>query len=145
MNSHEELVFRRGGGALRHAHQGRASDADLAFIVNGPLVARSYPRLMSECVSRVLDGASLAPRDISRFYFHQPNKRVMDLFTSELQLERDRVAMNVDRYGNTSAAGMLVLLSEDLNDGRVAFGRGEPVVFAAVGANVHGGGQVVIL
>lgn len=145
MNSHEELVFRRGGGALKHMHQGRASDADLAFIVNGPLVAKSYPRLMSECVARVLDGAGLAPNDIARFYFHQPNKRVMDHFVSELQLERERVAMNVERYGNTSAAGMLVLLSEDLNEGRVAFGRGEPVVLAAVGANVHGGGQVVVL
>jgi 3-oxoacyl-[acyl-carrier-protein] synthase III len=145
MNSHEELVFRRGGGALRHAHQGRASDADLAFIVNGPLVARSYPRLMGECVTRALDGASLAPRDISRFYFHQPNKRVLDLFVRELQLEPERVAMNVERYGNTSAAGMLVLLSEDLHEGRVGFGRGEPVAIAAVGANVHGGGQVVVL
>ena len=145
MNSHEELVFRRGGGALKHMHQGRATDADLAFIVNGPLVARSYPKLMGECVARVLDGAALAPNDIARFYFHQPNKRVMDLFVGELGLERERVAMNVERYGNTSAAGMLVLLSEDLNEGRVAFGRGEPVLLAAVGANVHGGGQVVVL
>ncbi|MFO0598396.1 MAG: 3-oxoacyl-ACP synthase III family protein [Myxococcaceae bacterium] len=145
MNSHEELVFRRGGGALRHMHQGRASDADLAFIVNGPLVARSYPKLMTECVSAVLEGARLEPEEIARFYFHQPNRRVLDLFVSELQLERERVAVNVDRYGNTSAAGMLVLLSEDLQSGEVAFGRSPPVLLAAVGANVHGGGQVVVL
>jgi len=44
MNSHEELVFRRGGGALKPLHQGLASDAELAFIVNGPLVAQGTRR-----------------------------------------------------------------------------------------------------
>ncbi|MDP3500592.1 MAG: 3-oxoacyl-[acyl-carrier-protein] synthase III C-terminal domain-containing protein [Myxococcales bacterium] len=143
-NSHEELVLRRGGGALKHMHQGRATDADLAFIVDGQKVARGYPEVMSRCLNTVLDQGHCLSDDIDRFYFHQPNKRLLDVFTEREQLAADRVAVNVDRYGNTSAAGMLVLLSEDLRSGAVRFGGGHLAVMAAVGANVHAGAQLIV-
>lgn len=50
-----------------------------------------------------------------------------------------------DRYGNTSAAGMLILLAEDLESGVVKLGSGDLVAIAAVGANVHYGAQLVRL
>ncbi len=143
MNSHEELVFRRGGGALKHMHQNRASDAELAFIVNGPLVARDYPRVMGEVVTEVLASTPFKANDVERFYFHQPNRRVLDLFVRQAELPADRVAVNVDRYGNTSAAGMLVLFSEDLEAGTVKLGGEQLVLLAAVGANVHAGAQLL--
>ena len=143
MNAHEELVFRRGGGALRHMHQNRASDAELAFIVNGPLVARDYPRVMGEVVTEVLANTPFIAADVERFYFHQPNRRVLDLFVRQAELPSDRVAVNVDRYGNTSAAGMLVLFSEDLEAGTVKLGGEQLVMLAAVGANVHAGAQLL--
>ncbi len=144
MNSYEELVFRRGGGALRHMHQGRASDAELAFIVNGPLVARGYPEVMGACVREVLEPTAYTVNDVERFYFHQPNRRVLELFMRMAGLPFDKVAINVDRYGNTSAAGMLVLLSEDLQAGRVQLGGNQLVLLAAVGANVHAGAQLLL-
>ena len=143
LNSHEELVFRRGGGALRHMHQGRASDAELAFVVNGPLVARDYGRVMAECVGEVLSATPFTSTDVKRFYFHQPNRRVLDLFVRQAEIPADRVAINVDRYGNTSAAGMLVLFSEDLQAGTVRLGGEQLVLLAAVGANVHAGAQLL--
>ena len=143
MNSHEELVFRRGGGALKHMHQGRASDAELAVVVNGPLVARDYGRVMAECVGEVLSATPFTSSDVQRFYFHQPNRRVLDLFVRQAELPADRVAINVDRYGNTSAAGMLVLFSEDLQAGTVRLGGEQLVLLAAVGANVHAGAQLL--
>jgi 3-oxoacyl-[acyl-carrier-protein] synthase III len=142
-NSHEELVFRRGGGALKHMHQGRASDADLAFIVNGPAVARDYPRAMGQCVDQVLAGTGFGKSDVQRYYLHQPNRRVLELFMRHAELPADRVAMNVHRYGNTSAAGMLVLFSEDLQSGAVQLGGEQLVLLAAVGANVHAGAQLL--
>jgi 3-oxoacyl-[acyl-carrier-protein] synthase III len=51
----------------------------------------------------------------------------------------------VDRHGNTSAAGMLILLDEDLRAGKVAIGRGDLVLMAAIGANVNYGAQLVRL
>ena len=98
---------------------------------------------MQKCLDAVLTPALRA--QVKRYYFHQPNKRVMDAFVSRAGLPQESVACNVDRIGNTSAAGMLILLADDLEQGRVSLGSGELVVVAAVGANVHYGAQLVRL
>jgi 3-oxoacyl-[acyl-carrier-protein] synthase III len=60
-------------------------------------------------------------------------------------LRAHQVASNVARVGNASSAGMFMLLADDLEQGRVALGSGAPVVFAAIGAGVHYGAQLVHL
>ena len=143
-NDYQELIIRRVGG-VQHRMPNGGSPADEAFVVNGQLVARSYPVFMKHCLEGVLgDRPELAPQ-VKRYYFHQPNKRLMGRFIAEAGLDPERVACNVDRYGNTSAAGMLILLAEDLEAGVVEIGRGDLVVIAAVGANVHYGAQLIRL
>ncbi|SEM34435.1 3-oxoacyl-[acyl-carrier-protein] synthase III [Stigmatella aurantiaca] len=144
-NTHEMLVLRRGGGMMRMPYQGRARPADMAFVVDGTTVADSYPRYMGQCIERVLEGRPELRAEVRRYYFHQPNKRLMERFTQGAGLPTGAVALNVDRYGNTSAAGMLILLAEDLEAGRVRLGSGDLVLVAAVGANVHYGAQLVRL
>lgn len=124
---------------------GRMRPADMAFVVDGFRVARSYPEYMQKCLDAVLGPRPELRSKVERYYFHQPNKRVMDAFVERAGLPREAVACNVDRYGNTSAAGMLILLAEDLEAGRVRLGSGDLVVVAAVGANVHYGAQLVRL
>jgi 3-oxoacyl-[acyl-carrier-protein] synthase-3 len=143
--AHAELVLRKGGGNLRLDFQGRATPADHAFIVDGQQVARTYPVFMKRCIDGVLgEDRQLAP-EVRRWYFHQPNKRLMDSFVDREALPKDRVACHVERHGNTSAAGMLILLSEDLHQGNLEIGRGDLVVLAAIGANVNYGAQLVRL
>jgi 3-oxoacyl-[acyl-carrier-protein] synthase III len=143
--SHAELVLRKGGGNLRLGFQGRATPADHAFIVDGLQVARTYPVFMKKCIDGVLGAKRALAPEVKRWYFHQPNKRLMDHYVRGAGLPADRVACNVDRYGNTSAAGMLILLAEDLEQGVVRLGSGDLVVIAAVGANVHYGAQLIRL
>jgi len=143
--AHAELVLRKGGGNLRLPFQDRAGAADHAFIVDGLQVARTYPVYMKKCIDGVLgEDRRIAPQ-VKRWYFHQPNKRLMDSFVEREALPKDRVACHVDRHGNTSAAGMLILLAEDLEAGRVAMGRGDLVLLAAIGANINYGAQLVRL
>jgi 3-oxoacyl-[acyl-carrier-protein] synthase III len=143
--AHADLVLRKGGGNLRLGFQGRAGAADHAFIVDGQQVARTYPLFMKKCIDGVLGkDRALAP-EVKRWYFHQPNKRLMDSFVEREALPRERVACHVERHGNTSAAGMLILLAEDLRDGAVEMGRGDLVLLAAIGANVNYGAQLVRL
>jgi 3-oxoacyl-[acyl-carrier-protein] synthase III len=144
-NDHAELVLRRGGGALKPAHQGYGDTAEMAFVVNGQEVARTYPQYMKRCIDEVLkETPGLAP-EVKRYYLHQPNKRLVDLFVSSAGLPADRVACRVDQYGNTSAAGMVIPLWEDLAEGRLRLGGGDLVLLAAVGANVHYGAQLLRL
>lgn len=143
-NDYQELVLRRAGGNFQRLH-GLNSRSEEAFTVDGLLVARSYRTYMKQCIDGVLDQRPDLADDVKRYYFHQPNKRLMDSFVADMKLPPERVACNVDRYGNTSAAGMLILLAEDLEAGVVELGRGDLVMVAAVGANVHYGAQLIRL
>ncbi|AGC49274.1 beta-ketoacyl-acyl carrier protein synthase [Myxococcus stipitatus DSM 14675] len=145
-NAHGDLVIRKGGGVLKLPYQeGRSRPADMAFVVDGFRVARSYPEYMRKCLETVLGARPDLRGAVKRYYFHQPNKRVMDAFVSREGLRSEAVACNVDLYGNTSAAGMLILLAEDLESGRVSLGAGDVVLVAAVGANIHYGAQLIRL
>ncbi|MBL8954931.1 MAG: 3-ketoacyl-ACP synthase [Myxococcaceae bacterium] len=139
-NGHEQLVLKRGGGAELPYLSAAARPVDYAFVVNGHEVAASFPKLMKHALEAV--GQT---NDVKRFYLHQPNKRVLDRFTSAAELGPERVACTVDTLGNTSAAGMLVALSLDVKEGRVSLGSGELVCLAAAGANVHWGAQLIRL
>jgi 3-oxoacyl-[acyl-carrier-protein] synthase III len=145
-NGHDPLVVRRGGGAeLPTLQHNGARPGDFAFIVNGREVAAGYPLHMRACLDQVTGRDARTWAEVRRFYLHQPNKRVLDAFVAQLGLESERVASTVERYGNTSAAGMLVALSEDVRHGVVRLGSGDLVCVAAVGANVHAGAQLIRL
>jgi len=138
---HPELVIHRAGGAQGQPR--RATIADHAFFVDGPHVARAYPEYMHRAVDELRAEAPDIFPEIERFYLHQASKHILLAFAQAAGLPLDRVPVNVDRYGNTSAASTIVLFSEDLESGRVKLGSGDPVLFAAVGAGVHFGGQIV--
>jgi 3-oxoacyl-[acyl-carrier-protein] synthase III len=100
---------------------------------------------MQKCIDGALAGDPGLRDEVKRYYFHQPNKRLMDGFVERAGLPREKVACHVERHGNTSSAGMLILLSEDLAERRVSLGSGDLVLLAAIGANVHYGAQLVRL
>jgi 3-oxoacyl-[acyl-carrier-protein] synthase III len=138
---HPQLVIHPGGGAK--IQPCRATTADHAFYVDGPTVARAYPEYMNRAVTELRAAAPEIVPEIQRYYLHQANKFVLLGFAEKAGIPTDRVPVNVNRYGNTSAASTLLLFAEELESGRVKLGSGEPVLFAAVGAGVHFGGQIV--
>jgi 3-oxoacyl-[acyl-carrier-protein] synthase III len=140
-----QLVVRRGGGALHPPLPGRAGRCHHAYVVDGKLVAERFPGYMQRCIDEALRPHPSLRDQIKRYYLHQANKRLVEGFAQAAGLPRERLAMHMDRYGNTSAAGTLILLAEDLADGVVQLGSGDLVLFAAIGAGVHYGAQLVRL
>ena len=140
-----ELVIRRGGGNERPFFSEGSTPADFTFVINGQGVTKGYPEHMMGCLRSVSDGDIARLDGVGRFYLHQPNKRVLDRFVAQSGLGAARVASTVERYGNTSAAGMLVALSEDVREGRVRLGGDDLVCIAAVGANVQAAAQLIRL
>jgi 3-oxoacyl-[acyl-carrier-protein] synthase III len=114
-------------------------------VVDGKLVAERFPGYMQRCIEEALRPYPSLRHEVKRYYLHQANKRLVEGFAEQAGLPCERVAMHMDRYGNTSAAGTLILLAEDLADGNVRLGSGDLVLFAAIGAGVHYGGQLVRL
>jgi 3-oxoacyl-[acyl-carrier-protein] synthase III len=144
-SAHGSLVIRRGGGAEVPFLLPGTRPVDFAFVVNGHEVALGYPKHMRTCLEGVGGKDLERLAEVRRYYLHQPNKRVLDRFASISNLSADQVASTVQTYGNTSAAGMLVSLSEDVKHGLVKLGGGELVCIAAAGANVHYGAQLIRL
>lgn len=144
-NEHIDLVIRRGGGGMWPAHPGRSEVTDSAFYVDGQLVASSFGPMLKKAIDGALERSGLTRDQIKRFYFHQANKRVLDAFIDKEGIPRDRVPMHVERYGNMVTAGTLVLLAEDMRDGNVQLGSGEPILMAALGAGAQTAAHVIRL
>lgn len=144
-NEYVDLVVRRGGGSMWPNHPGRSEYADPAFYVDGQLVARSFEPLLQRAIDGALARAELGIGDIERFYLHQANKRILEAYIDRVGIPRERVAMHMERYGNITTAGTLVLLAEDLREGKVQLGSGMPVLMAAIGAGAQCAAHVIRL
>jgi 3-oxoacyl-[acyl-carrier-protein] synthase-3 len=81
--------------------------------------------------------AGLQPSDIDLFIPHQANVRIIEAVAKGLDLPMDRMFVNLDRYGNTSAASVPIALAEAVASGRVEVG--DRIVIVAFGAGFTSG------
>lgn len=144
-NEYMDLVVRRGGGTQFPFYPGRGDVTDNAFYVDGQLVAETFGPVLKRAIDGALERAGCSLSDISRFYLHQANKRLLEAFIREHNIPSERVPMHMERYSNIVAASTLVLLAEDLRDGVVKLGSGEPIIMAALGAGAQCGAHVIRL
>ena len=74
----------------------------------------------------------LTPADVDWFVPHQANLRILEAVADRLAMPREKVAVNVERFGNTSAATIPIVLSEWQQAGRLK--RGDRLVMCSIGA-----------
>jgi len=87
-----------------------------------------------ECISEALAATGLSVDDVQQFICHQSNLRIIESAVEKLGLPQDRVYVNIDRIGNTSAASVGICLDECVRSGRVV--PGKPMLMVAFGAGV---------
>ena len=85
--------------------------------------------------------SGLQPSDIDLFIPHQANIRIVEAVAKGLDLPMDKMYVNLDRYGNTSAASVPIALAEAVNEGRVKIG--DRIVMVAFGAGFTSGAVTV--
>jgi 3-oxoacyl-[acyl-carrier-protein] synthase-3 len=78
----------------------------------GPEVFRFATRVVARSTQEVLDKAGMTVEDIDLFIPHQANTRIIDAAVRRLAIPKDRVFINIDRYGNTSSASIPIALCE---------------------------------
>jgi 3-oxoacyl-[acyl-carrier-protein] synthase-3 len=98
-------------------------------------------RNLEEVSRSVLDEAGLTPEDVNWFIPHQANKRIIDAVASRLGIPEERCYVNIDRFGNTSAASIPIALDEAVRSGKVR--RNDVVLMAAFGAGLTWAASVV--
>lgn len=107
----------------------------------GPEVYRHAVRAMEEAGESVLKKTGLGPADIALMIPHQANIRIIDSTAKKLMIPADRVFVNIQEYGNTSAASIAIALDEALSGGRIK--KGDKVLLVAFGAGFTWGSVVV--
>ena len=95
--------------------------------------------LLEDCMK----ACDLTPDDVDLVVPHQVNIRIIKSATEKLDFPMDKVYVNIDRYGNTSAASIPIALDEAVRSGRV--GPGSTVMLIAFGAGLTWAGAVVKL
>ncbi len=101
-------------------------------VMNGRYVFQHAVERMTEAVCDVTAEAGLSPSDIDMLLPHQANLRINQMVAERLGLGEDRVANNIERYGNTTAATVPLLLTETAAAGRIK--EGDLVCMAVFGA-----------
>jgi 3-oxoacyl-[acyl-carrier-protein] synthase-3 len=109
--------------------------------MQGNEVFKQAVRNMNECALSVLEQAHLKPQDVSLLIAHQANIRIIDAVAKRLELSDDKVFINIEKYGNTSAATVPIALCEALEQGRIK--TGDVVVFDAFGAGLTWGAMAL--
>ena len=74
---------------------------------------------MLNAARKVLDQAGLSIEDIACVIPHQANARIIEAIADRLGISRDKMFVNLDRYGNTSAAAVAIALDAATRSGRI--------------------------
>lgn len=120
--SYWELLHQPACGS-RNPASARVMDEKMTFIkMQGNEVFKLAVRAMEDAANEVLAVKGLQTADIDLFIPHQANKRIIDAIGKRLGLEKDRVYVNLDRFGNTSAASIPIALDEANRLGRMKEG-----------------------
>jgi 3-oxoacyl-[acyl-carrier-protein] synthase-3 len=90
--------------------------------MQGQEVFRRAVRAVVDSASATMERAGVTADDIDWFIPHQANLRIIEASASRLKIPMDRTVVNLDRYGNTSAASIPLAMSEAVDDGRIADG-----------------------
>ena len=122
----------KGGGSLNPSTHDTI-DKKMHFIYqDGQAVYKFAVRKMAEATSRVLERNGITGADLGCFIPHQANKRIITATADRLGLAPDRVIINIDKYGNTSAGTIPLAMETAIEEGKLK--KGDLVLFAAVGA-----------
>lgn len=109
--------------------------------MDGSEVFRRAVRVVVDSARKALEDADMAPEDVALFVPHQANVRIIHAAADRLGIPMTRAVVNIDRYGNTSAASIPIALAEAKDEGRMA--DGDLVLLSGFGAGMTWASAVV--
>jgi len=120
-----------GGSLLPASHE--TVDKRQHFVYqDGQAVYKFAVRKMAEAAERVLERNGVAGAELGCFIPHQANKRIIESTAQRLGMPMERVIINIDRYGNTTAGTIPLAMDTAIEEGRLK--KGDLVLLASVGA-----------
>ncbi len=136
-----ELLILPAGGSRLPISEAVVRDGCHFVRMNGREVFRFATRVMEKATREVVAQAGLRLEDVDLIIPHQANIRIIEAAAKALGLPMDRFFVNIDRYGNTSAASIPIALCEAVQQGRLK--PGDRMVMVAFGAGLTWAAAVV--
>lgn len=109
--------------------------------MNGREVFKFAVGVVPKSIQEVLDRSGLSIEDVDHVVLHQANIRIMQAMSEKLGIPEERLIVNLDRYGNTSAASIPIALNEAVLQGRVK--PGDLLVMCGFGAGLAWGTSIM--
>lgn len=135
------LLIVPAGGSRLPVDANTLVNGDYHIKMNGPQVFRFATQTLGKAAEKVIHDSGLTTADIDLLIPHQANLRIIETTAKRLKLPMEKVFVNVDKYGNTSAASIPIAFCEAIEEGRVM--PGDYVVLTSFGAGLTWAAAVV--
>jgi 3-oxoacyl-[acyl-carrier-protein] synthase-3 len=130
-----------GGGSLNPATH-ETVDRKMHYIhQDGKNVFRYAVKKMAEMTERILEKNKLTGKDIDCFIAHQANRRIITATADRLRMPLEKVIINIDRFGNTTAGTIPIAMQTALDERRLK--KGDRLLIATVGAGFTSGATLL--
>ncbi len=129
------------GGSLRPSSHDTIEQRLHYVKQDGATVFKFAVRKTEEISRRLLERNGLTPADLNLFVSHQANRRIIESATEKLGVDPNKVIINIERFGNTTAATIPLALNDAVCTGRLK--KGDLVLLASVGAGFTVGAVLV--
>ena len=136
-----QFLYMPGGGSLNPATH-ETVDQKMHYIhQDGKNVFKYAVKKMAEMTDRILAKNNLTGKDVDCFIAHQANLRIITATAERLGMPVEKVIVNIDRYGNTTAGTIPLAMQTALEEGKLK--KGDMLLLAAVGAGFTSGATLL--
>lgn len=135
------LLYLPGGGSRHPTSKDTIKNRMHYIKMSGSEVFKSAVRLMADAATHAVCDANLTCKDISLLIPHQANMRIINSVGKRIGLPEEKVFLNVEKYGNVSAASTIMALCEAVKEKKIK--KGDIVVLVAFGAGFTWGSVVI--
>lgn len=134
-------LIQPGGGTRKPASHETVNLIEHTIHMDGSRIFKHAVRAMRDSCMKALEKDGTEKKDVDLLISHQANLRIIDATARALELIPEQVYINIQKYGNTSAASIPMALDEAMRDGTIS--TPNTVVLAAFGAGLTWGGIIL--
>ncbi len=129
--SGRDVLRMKAGGSLHPASHETIDNREHFVYQDGKSVFKAAVKGMADVAVEIMEKSGLIGDDIAYLVPHQANLRIIDATAKRMGIESERVTINIEKYGNTTAATIPLCLTEYYRDGK--FKKGDNIILSAFG------------
>lgn len=140
--SGKDSLYMLGGGSLNPASHDTVDKKWHYIYQDGKAVFKVAVKGMADVSAELMELSNLKSDDVAYLVPHQANLRIIDATAQRMGLSKDKVMINIDKYGNTTAATIPLCLTEYYRNGKIK--KGDNLILSAFGAGYTWGSSHLV-